>query len=145
MYILSCLPRTVFKRGKIEIDYFDKYRCLHLSWSGNIEREEYISVMGEMYHFTKKLNAEFWVLDAREEDSIRLFDPQWSYTFFAEEVSKLPVKKIARIASGYWHHETRVSEFVSELIRERQLSFGFKYLPDLNHAIGWFMEEEHPG
>src|SRR5688572_10152112 len=109
MFLLSCLPRTVFKKGNIEIDYYEKYHCLHLSWSGQIDKEEYKNLMLQMLDFTQKLKVQFWIFDAREEDNFKFFDPEWSTQFLTRELSKHPIKKIARIASGNSNNETQLS------------------------------------
>jgi len=143
MFLLSCLPRTVFKKGNIEIDYYEKYHCLHLSWSGQIDKEEYKNLMLQMLDFTKKLKVQFWIFDAREEDNFKFFDPEWSTHFLTRELSKHPIKKIARIASGNSNNETQLSSFMSRILKEQNPPFCFKYLPDANHAIAWFLDKEH--
>ena len=142
MYLLSCQPRTVFKKGNIEIDYFDKFHCLHLTWSGEISNEDYRAVMLQMLDFSKKLKVQFWIFDAREEDNFKLYDPEWTAEFLAKEVDKSQVKKIARIESGDFHNETRLSAYMSRLIKDLGASFSFRYLQDTNHALSWFLDEE---
>ena len=142
MYILSCQPRTVFKKGKIEIDFYDKFNCLHLCWSGQVTRDSYTTMLQEMLQIAKRLNACYLIFDAREEDDLLLYDPDWTITFFKEEVAKHPVKKIARIASPDFHNETKMSSFAIKMIEDLGFPFEFKYLPDTDHAIRWFMEPE---
>lgn len=142
MHLLSCQPRTVFKKGNIEIDYFDKFHCLQLTWSGEISKADYKAVMLQMLDFTKKLNVQFWIFDAREEDNFTFYDPEWSANFLTREVDKHKVKKIARIESGHFHNETRLSAFMDRILKESGVSFKFSYLPDANHALAWFLDEE---
>ena len=142
MYLLSCQPRTVFKKGNIEIDYLDKFRCLHLNWGGNITEEVYISIMTEMLKFSEKLKVEFWLLDARDGDNFQLFDRNWASQFFTQDLPKHSVKKIARIAGGDFHFETQISGLISEILRGKDIPFQFKYLPDADQALTWFLNEE---
>lgn len=142
MYIFSCQPRTVYKKGKIEIDFYDKYRCLHLSWSGQISPEEYTAMLKEMLAICKRLKASFIIFDAREEEDLLLYDPEWTIAFFKEEVTKHQIKKIARLASPDFHNETKMSSFATKLFKDNKLPIEFKYLPDTNHAISWFLEPD---
>ena len=142
MYLLSCQPRTVFKNGRNEIDYLDTYKCLHLNWSGNISVEDYKQVMMQMLRLTKKFRTEFWVLDARDGDFFQLIDIKWAETFYTIDLPHLPIKKIARIACGDFHYETQLSSIVTSVLDGKDVPFRFKYLPDVNHAIAWFLDDE---
>jgi hypothetical protein len=141
MHILSCQPQTVFKKGNIEIDYFDKFHCLHLTWSGEISKEEYKVVMLQMLDFSQKLKAQFWILDAREEDKFKHYDPEWTASVLVREVEKCQIRKIARIESGHFYNETRLSAFMDQLLKEADSTIQFRYLKDANHALGWFVDE----
>lgn len=142
MYILSCLPRTVFKKGKIEIDFYDKYSCLQVCWSGNITRHDYTLMLKEMLRIAKQFNASFLIFDAREENDLLLYDPDWTIAFFQEEVATHPFKKVARLASSDFFNETRMSSFATKLMNSVRLPFEFKYLPDTDHALTWFLEAD---
>ena len=140
MLFLSCIPRTVFKKDRIEIDYFDKFKCLHLSWEGRVERDDYFQAQAEMLKLTKKYNIEYWVFDARDEDCLHLYDPEWTVNFYCREVPKHSVKKIARIASGHFHNETKLSDFISKMLKDNNIQYEFRYLPDTNQALAWFLD-----
>ena len=142
MYLLSCQPRTVFKKGNIEIDFYDKYSCLHVSWSGTITWQDYTLMLKEMLRIARKLSAYYLIFDAREEKDLLLYDPDWTINFFQEEVATHPFKKIARLASPDFFNETRMSSFATRLMNSAKLPFEFKYLPDTNHAISWFLEPD---
>ena len=142
MYLLSCQPRTVFKKGKIEIDYIEKFNCLHLTWGGHISSQVYMSTMSELLAISRKYKVEFWVLDAREGDSFELMDLAWATQFFTQEIPELAVKKIARIAGYDFNFETKLSGFISRIVKNKNVNYRFKYQPDTDHAISWFLETD---
>lgn len=141
MHLLSCQPQTVYKRGKIEIDYFDKFSCLHLTWSGGLSRETYCTVLETMLSLSHRYQAQFWIFDAREEDILQLQDPEWTIDFYTRKVPNTRVRKIARLASGNSRNEINLSHFVTKMLEGRNLPLQFRYMPDTNHALEWFTEE----
>ena len=143
MHLLYCQPQTVYKKGTIEIDYFEKFSCLQLSWSGPISQETYYAVLEVLLNLTHRFQAQFWIFDAREEDYFKLYDPEWATKFYTQLVPDSCIKKIARLASGNSKNEIKLSNFITKILEDNALTIKFKYMPDTNHALEWFLEADN--
>ncbi|MFC5270280.1 hypothetical protein ACFPIB_06660 [Adhaeribacter terreus] len=139
---MSCLPQLVYQKDGHEIEYFDKYKALQLSWYGHVTSETYMHVLDEMLRLGIQYQTENWLIDARDVDFMELGERNWTRNYFRNEVLKCPLKKVARLASGNFENETYISSFISSVLNGMNLPYKFCYLPDANSAFEWFSEDD---
>jgi|SRR5688572_24644916 len=141
MHLLSDLPELIYQKGQIEIEYLPKYGTLTLSWSGQVEEDDYKTALSELLKFILLYEIRNLLIDARESDAKERSDKQWMNCFFSEKISQTSIRKIARIGCGYLMREALVSKQIMEFHRSQQLPYTFRYVNDVNAALEWFTEE----
>lgn len=142
MHLITCQPILIFQKGTIEVYYFDKFKALEVNWIGTVCSEDYIFAMEEMLKFTYKYGIENWILDARESVKVEMPAGKWNHNFLASELPKTGLKKIARLASYNFHYETRISSFITTLLKTANPPFAFQYKEDTNEALEWFISDD---
>jgi hypothetical protein len=140
MHLLSDLPELIYQKGSIEIEYLPKYCTLSLSWTHQIEAEEYKTALSELLKFVLLYEIKYLLIDARESDTLERSDKEWIISFFSEKLSKTAIKKIARIGCGYLMREAMVSKMITQFHQSRQMPYTFRYVTDMNSALEWFAE-----
>ena len=141
MYLMSCLPQLVYQKDGHEIEYFDKFNTLHLSWTGYVTSEMYMHVLDQMLKLAIVYQVENWLIDARDVEFMELGESNWTRNYFRSEVLKSPLKKVARLASGNFENETYISSCISSIMSGVSLPYKFCYHPDANSAFDWFLNK----
>ncbi|MBK0403103.1 hypothetical protein I5M27_08915 [Adhaeribacter sp. BT258] len=138
MYLISCLPQLVYQKDRHEIEYYDKFSTLQLSWYGHVNSDMYMHMLDEMLKLAIEYQTKNWLIDARDVDFMELGESSWTYEYFRKKVLNCPLRKVARLASGNFENETYISSFISSVLKGQDLPYQFSYCPDSNAAFEWF-------
>lgn len=142
MYLLSGQPKLIFQKGQIEIEHYQDFNTLYISWNGHIPNEDYKFVLRVLLKFVCSLKIENLLIDARESEKVDRGNWDWTVWFFQKNLNRTTLKRVARIGCGYLMRETLVSRLVTETNKKHPFPICFRYVPDVNTALTWFSEND---